>query len=58
MGDHSQVNLKEVEDQAKSFGLDGMEGRFPHGELGAGVLATNAGPNKKDTEPVPGWWSD
>jgi mannose-6-phosphate isomerase-like protein (cupin superfamily) len=125
MGDYTQVNLKEVEDQAKSFGMDQMEGRFPHGELGAGVsyqkldpnfrlpfghqheeaeevyvvlagsgrmkldddiidlkqwdvvrvsppvmrgveagpdglelLATNAGPNKKDTEPVPGWWSD
>jgi mannose-6-phosphate isomerase-like protein (cupin superfamily) len=37
MGDYTQVNLKEVEDQAKNFGLEGMETRFPHKKLGAGV---------------------
>jgi mannose-6-phosphate isomerase-like protein (cupin superfamily) len=125
MGDYSKVNLKEVEDQAKSFGMEEMEGRFPYAQLGAGVsyqkldpnfrlpfghqheeaeevyvvlsgtgrmklddeivelkqwdvvrvsppvmrgveagpdglelLATNSTPNVKDTEPVPGWWSD
>jgi mannose-6-phosphate isomerase-like protein (cupin superfamily) len=37
MPDYTQVNLKAVEDQAKNFGLEGMETRFPHKELGAGV---------------------
>ena len=37
MPDYSQINLKEVKDQAKGFGLEGMEARFPHQELGAGL---------------------
>jgi mannose-6-phosphate isomerase-like protein (cupin superfamily) len=37
MADYTQVNLKDVDDQAKSFGLDAMEARFPHEQLGAGV---------------------
>jgi len=45
MGDYTKLNLKEVEDQAKSFGLDGMQARFPHGELGAGVSYQKLDPN-------------
>jgi mannose-6-phosphate isomerase-like protein (cupin superfamily) len=37
MSDYTLVNLKDVEDQAKSFGIAGLETRFPHKELGAGV---------------------
>jgi mannose-6-phosphate isomerase-like protein (cupin superfamily) len=47
MPDYSQVNLKEVEDQAKSFGLAGMEARFPYKELGAGVSYQRLDPDTR-----------
>lgn len=47
MPDYSQINLKEVEDQAKSFGLEGMEARFPHQELGAGLSYQKYEPNTR-----------
>jgi mannose-6-phosphate isomerase-like protein (cupin superfamily) len=37
MPDYKQMNLKDVEDQAKQFGIEGLETRFPHEQLGAGV---------------------
>jgi mannose-6-phosphate isomerase-like protein (cupin superfamily) len=37
MADYTQLNLKDVEDQAKSFGLEGVQARFPHQELGVGM---------------------
>jgi mannose-6-phosphate isomerase-like protein (cupin superfamily) len=37
MADYTQLNLKDVENQAEKFGFPGMETRFPHKELGAAV---------------------
>jgi mannose-6-phosphate isomerase-like protein (cupin superfamily) len=37
MADYTLVNLKDVENQAERFGIAGLETRFPHKELGAGV---------------------
>ena len=37
MADYALVNLKDVENQAESFGIAGLETRFPHKQLGAGV---------------------
>ncbi len=47
MPDYSQINLKEVKDQAKGFGLEGMEARFPHQELGAGLSYQKYEPNTR-----------
>ena len=45
MPDYTHINLKQVDDQAKSFGIDGLEARFPHEELGAGVSYQKIDPN-------------
>ena len=37
MDHYTLVNLKDVENQAETFGLAGLETRFPHNKLGAGV---------------------
>jgi mannose-6-phosphate isomerase-like protein (cupin superfamily) len=37
MADYTQMNLKDVENQAEKFGLEGLDTRFPHEQLGAGV---------------------
>jgi mannose-6-phosphate isomerase-like protein (cupin superfamily) len=47
MADYTQVNLKQTEDQAKSFGLEGIEARFPHKDLGAGVSYQRLDPDTR-----------
>ena len=41
MSDYTRVNLREIEDSAPSFGLQGIEARFPKRALGCTVGAVS-----------------
>ena len=44
---YTKLNLKQVEDQAPSFGLEGVEARFPHQQLGAGMSYQKLAPGTR-----------
>lgn len=41
MGGWAKVNLREVEDSAVAYGVDGIEARFPKRELGCTIVAVS-----------------